>query len=93
MGRLLATCPDDKIRDAKRAVEYATTACERTVWKDPLHLDILASAYAEAGQFEEAVRYQTRALDDPTLNVDHRPAATQRLQLYLQKKPFRDQEP
>src|SRR5262249_28614978 len=29
LARLLATCPDDKVRDGKRAVEYATTACER----------------------------------------------------------------
>src|SRR5262249_20796882 len=26
LARLLATCPDDKVRDGKRAVEYATTA-------------------------------------------------------------------
>src|SRR5262249_58466050 len=75
LARLLATCPDDKARDGKRAVEYATTACERTGWKDPLCLDTLASAYAEAGQFEEAVRYQTRALDDPALKGDPRTAA------------------
>jgi tetratricopeptide (TPR) repeat protein len=59
LARLLATCPDDKSRDGKRAVEYATTACERTGWKDPSCLDTVAAAYAEAGQFEEAV-IQTR---------------------------------
>lgn len=93
LARLLATCPDDKARDGKRAVEYATTACERTGWKDPMYLDTLAAAYAEAGQFEEAVRYQTRALEDPTLKGDLRKAARQRLELYRQKKPFRDQGP
>jgi eukaryotic-like serine/threonine-protein kinase len=67
LARLLATCPDEKARHGKRAVEYATTACEMTDWKDPLCLDTLAAAYAEAGQFEEAVRYQTRALDDTAL--------------------------
>jgi serine/threonine-protein kinase len=91
LARLLATCPDDKVRDGKRAVEYATTACERTGWHDPVCLDTLASAYAEAGQFEEAVRYQTRALDDRALRNDLRPGARQRLELYRQKKPFRDQ--
>jgi tetratricopeptide (TPR) repeat protein len=93
LARLLATCPDDKVRDGRRAVEYAKTACERSGWKDPLYLDTLAAAYAEAGQFEEAVRYQTRALDDPALKGDVRMAATQRLELYRQKKPFRDQGP
>jgi tetratricopeptide (TPR) repeat protein len=90
---LLATCPDDKARDGKRAVEYATTACERTGWKDPFCLDTLAAAFAEAGQFEEAVRYETRALDDPALKGDLRMAAKRRLELYRQNKPFRDQGP
>jgi tetratricopeptide (TPR) repeat protein len=93
LARLLATCPNDKVRDGKRAVEYATTACEQTHWKDPVCLDTLAAAYAEAGQFEEAVRYQTRALEAPALKDDFRTAAQQRLELYRQKKPFRDQEP
>jgi tetratricopeptide (TPR) repeat protein len=93
LARLLATCPDDQARDGKRAIEYATTACERTGWKDPLCLDTLAAAYAEAGQFEEAVRYQTRALEDPALKSDLRTAARGRLELYRQKKPFRDPGP
>jgi serine/threonine-protein kinase len=68
-------------------------ACKRSDWKDPSCLDVLAAAYAEAGQFDEAVRYQTRALDDPELKGDLRTAAGQRLELYRQKKPFRDQGP
>jgi serine/threonine-protein kinase len=91
LARLLATCPDDKARDGKRAVEYATTACERTGWKDPLCLDTLAAAYAEAGQFEEAVRYQARALENPEHKGDRRTGARRRLELYLHKKPVRDQ--
>jgi hypothetical protein len=55
-----------------------------------LCLDTLAAAYAEVGQFEEAVRYQTRALDDPALKGVLRTASKQRLELYRQKKPFRD---
>jgi tetratricopeptide (TPR) repeat protein len=93
LARLLATCPDEKIRDGKRAIEFATRACEWTAWKNPTYLDTLASAHAEAGQFEDAVRYQTRALEDPTLKGDFRTAAMQRLELYRQKKPFRDQGP
>jgi tetratricopeptide (TPR) repeat protein len=93
LARLLATCPDDKIRDGKRAIEYAATACERTGWGDPFCVDTLAAAYADAGQFEEAIRYQTRALEDPTLKGDFRSAARQRLEMYLQKKPFRETKP
>src|SRR5262249_39679818 len=29
---VLGTCPDDKVRDGKRAVEYATRACELSRW-------------------------------------------------------------
>jgi hypothetical protein len=90
LARLLATCPDDKIRDGKRALEYATQACERTAWKVPGFVDTLATAYAEAGQFEEAIRYQTRALGDPTYEARFRPGAMQRLELYQQQKPVRE---
>jgi serine/threonine-protein kinase len=93
LAQLLATCPNDKVRDGKRAVEYATTACQRSRWKDPTCLDTLAAAYAEVGQFEEAVLYQTRALDDPALKGDSRKAAEKRLELYTQKKAFREKGP
>jgi serine/threonine-protein kinase len=93
VARLLATCPDDKVRDGERAVEYATAACERSDWKNPFCLDTLAAAYAEAGQFDEAVRHQTRALGDPKLKGDLRTAATERLELYRQKKPFCENTP
>jgi tetratricopeptide (TPR) repeat protein len=93
LARLLATCPDDKVRDGKRAVQYATIACERTGWKNPSCVDTLAAAYAEVGQFEEAARYQTRALDDPGLKSDLRAAATQRLELYRKRKPLREHRP
>jgi serine/threonine-protein kinase len=93
LARILATCPDDKARDGKRAIEYATAACKLTGWKDPVYLDTLAMAYGEAGQFEEAVRYQTRVVENPALKDESRTAARQRLELYRQKKPFRDQGP
>jgi tetratricopeptide (TPR) repeat protein len=93
LARILATCPEDKVRDGNRAVEYATMACERSRWNDPLCVDTLAASYAQAGQFDEAVRYQTRALNDPGLKGDLRTAARQRLELYRQKKAFRETTP
>jgi tetratricopeptide (TPR) repeat protein len=93
LGRLLGTCPDDNVRDGKRAVEYATTACERTGWQNPQYLNTLAAAYAEARQFDEAVRYQNRALEDPELRDDLRRAAMQRLELFRQNRPFRENTP
>ncbi len=89
---MLAACPEAKYRDGKRAVESATRACELTEWKQPGHLDTLAAAYAEAGDFDSAVAWQTRAIEflmDETKRDDYR----SRLVLYQAKKPYRKASP
>lgn len=59
---ILATAPDAEIRDAARAVELALSACKMSRWKDTSHLGTLAAAYANNGQFEEAISWQEKAL-------------------------------
>lgn len=59
---LLATCPDDALRDGPRAAELARRACELSGWKQPNLLGTLAAAYAETGQFERAIEYQQEAI-------------------------------
>jgi serine/threonine protein kinase/predicted Zn-dependent protease len=63
---LLATCPEAEFRDGAKAVESATTVCQLANWKDPGYLDTLAAAYAETGNFESAIEWQTRAIDQLT---------------------------
>jgi hypothetical protein len=50
-----ATGPDGSQRNGAFAVQLAQRACELTHDKIPVMLGTLAAAYAEAGQFDEAV--------------------------------------
>lgn len=86
---LLATCPQREFRDGKKAVELAKKACELTGWQDPDTLGTLAAAYAEAGDFDEAVRWQNKALEFPEYGKEEG-KASQRLRLYKERKPYRE---
>ncbi len=59
---LLATSPEASIRNGKEAVELAKKCVELSGGKVPEFLDTLAAAYAEAGQFPEAVKTAEEAL-------------------------------
>jgi tetratricopeptide (TPR) repeat protein len=85
---LLAAGPDE-IRDGREAVEHATTACELTNWMAPRCTDILASAYAEAGDFAKAIDYQEQALAFPKFAQEQGVYARQRLELYRCNLPYR----
>ncbi len=53
---LLATHPQAELRNGAEAVELAKRACELTRGANPVFLGTLAAAYAEAGQFPEAIK-------------------------------------
>lgn len=59
---MLATSPDQAIRDGKRAIDLARPLIDMSGGESPRALDILAAAYAEAGDFDNAVRTAEAAL-------------------------------
>ena len=59
---LLATSPEDAIRNGPRAVELAERAVSLTTRQDIMSLETLSAAYAEVGRFEDAVRVAREAL-------------------------------
>jgi tetratricopeptide (TPR) repeat protein len=85
---LRATCPDAAFRDGKAAVASALKACELTAYKNYLYLDTLAAAYAESGDFDEAVTWEFLA-------AEHAPAGRKKmindhLALFQKSQPYRE---
>jgi tetratricopeptide (TPR) repeat protein len=87
-----ATCPNAKYRDGQKAVEFATKACELTDWTEAGIIDTLAAAYAEAGDFTLALKWQTRAVELET-DAKNKEEFVARLKLYQEKKAYRDTTP
>lgn len=86
----LATCPDDDVRDGRRAIALLEPAMDQSAQM----LDTLAAAYAETGDFDHAGELQHQAIlsldseEDPRLG-----AFVQRLLMYRRGLPWRDPPP
>lgn len=59
---LLATAPDERVRDGAQALRLAQRVVEQTGGSDPFALDVLAAAQAETGELEAARASAERAL-------------------------------
>jgi serine/threonine-protein kinase len=85
-----ATCPRADLRHADLALEHAARACQLSDWRDPLCLDTYAAAYATLGDFDQAVRWQKKALEFPEdLSAALLDELRARLKLYEDHKPYR----
>ena len=59
---VLATSPEDDLRDGDRSIELATEAAEMTNFKEAYILSTLASGYAETENFDEALKWIDKAI-------------------------------
>lgn len=87
---LLATSPEDRLRDGPRAIELATRACTLSDWENAALIDTLACALAETNDFESAIRHQTKAM--ALAEEEDADAYARRLALFRAGKPYRDSE-
>lgn len=85
---ILATSPDDSIRDGQEAVKIAQLAFLGSESEDPWqYIDTLAAAHAANGAFDKAVEKQEEAIESAT--EDQRAAMQERLKLYQSGKAYR----
>lgn len=89
---VLATSPDDKLRNGKRAIELATKACEVTKYEKAHILSTLAAAYAETGDFENAVKWSQKAVEAGSQDDEVDVQLKNELESYQQKKPWRERQ-
>jgi eukaryotic-like serine/threonine-protein kinase len=88
---MLATDPHSEVRNGREAVRYGEKAASGSKWKDSTILDSLAAAYAESGQFDQAISAEQQAmllLKDVSASRDY----GLRLELYQARKPYRESE-
>ncbi len=88
---VLATSPQDELRDGKRSVELAEQACKVTDYKQAHILSTLAAGYAETGDFDTAIKWSQQAVDIGPEGMKDQLA--KELDSYRQKKPWREAAP
>jgi tetratricopeptide (TPR) repeat protein len=83
---LLATCPDQSIRNPELAIKRAEAAVKLTEGKDAASLDALAAAQASSGNFDAAKNSIGQAIQ--LASDDEKQAFAARLGLYEREKAY-----
>ena len=91
LARFLAVCSDSKLRDGPAAVAFAKRAVAATKPANPSYLDTLAAAYAETGEFDQAISAEQQAIALLKEGPASRGFAL-RLELYKARKPYHQTE-
>lgn len=89
---VLATSPEDSVRNADRSIELGTKACELTKYEKPHILSTLASGYAEKGDWETAIKWSTKAVELGKNETEVSEQLQKELDSYKQKKPWREKQ-
>lgn len=91
MAWIMATSPDDRLRDGRRAVAYAEKAVDNSP-ADINFIDTLAAAYAEAGRFDEAIAIENRIISllATTRQRDAIAMHVKRMNHYEEGRPYRE---
>lgn len=89
---VLATSPEDNVRDAKRAIEVALDACKVTDYKQAHILSTLAAAYAESGDFDKAIEWSKKAIALGAEDDETAEQLKKELESYKAKKPWREKQ-
>lgn len=91
---LLATTPDDSLRDGARASRLAHEAVARATAPDPNAFDALAAACAELGDFTGALAAAHRAVSaTPETQTRQLAARRERIAAYVAGRPHRVAQP
>ena len=85
---IFATSSNPAVRNGRQAVEDANLACRIDSWDTWDYIDTLAAAYAEAGDFENAIKFAEKAIKKAR-QADGVEDVHKRLALYQQHRPFR----
>lgn len=91
---LLATSPQAAVRNGSQAVEYGKKALELAGQNDPIIMDTLAAALAEAGRYEDAASLEKMAISLLPQDFDLKERANwqARLALYQKGQPYREKK-
>jgi cytochrome c-type biogenesis protein CcmH/NrfG len=89
---VLATSPDDKVRDGKRATDLANQAAKDTDYKQAHILSTLAAGYAESGNFDKAREWSQKAVELGSDDADTNAQLKKELASYKDNKPWRERQ-
>ena len=87
---LYATCPEARFRNGGKALELARKACDTAQTPAWYLQGTLAAAYAEVGDFPNAVKSQEKSLALAVKESDKQ-EAQKALDLYKAGKPYRNE--